>query len=522
MPLKILIVDDNQNNIRSLIAALDNKNAEFAVANSGVDALSILTKENDFDLALLDIQMPQMDGYELASAMRSVNKTKNIPIIFITANPHCSYSEFKGYDLGAIDFIFKPVNIKMLQSKINVFERLKTKRTHLGEKIKELEVAKKQLEASEKRAREADTLKSNFLAHMSHEIRTPITAVKGFAEVLMPMLADQKQAAEYVEIIVRNSNHLLDIVNDILDLSKVEAGQLELFSKHVNISTVVEEVFDIMNALAQKKKIHLKYERDSAEELICYADPLRLKQIILNLVSNAIKFSNQGEVIVSAVKSESISLFVKDNGIGIDQSKLDLLFQPFSQLSSPSAHFNGTGLGLSLSRQLATQMGGQLYLKESTLGQGSIFALEIPAGSKEDVEMNALKKSANFESKFLENKTVLMADDCVDNQILVEHFLSKFGAQVHSVENGQVAFEKIKDTRYTPDVILMDYKMPILDGISTTKRLREIGCTVPIILLTADAMKGEKEELLKHGATKYVSKPINWDELLTSIEELMP
>ncbi len=529
MGLKVLVVDDIAQNITSLVQAIANDDISFVPAYSGGEALKIIANEDGFDLALIDVQMPEIDGFELAQLMRGVEKTKDIPIIFITAQTSSQYVEFQGYNIGAIDFIFKPVNVRMLRSKINVFQRLKEKRLILNQKIKELEFAKKRLEVTERQAVEADLMKSAFLAHMSHEIRTPITALIGFAELLQPLCGKIPEASNYVDVILRNGKHLLELVNGILDLSKVEAGQLEIESKSVDLNAAIRETIRLLEPLASKNHVELSTEEKPNQQAWCIADPLRLNQILTNIVGNAIKFSPNGRVKIEVsnhgktITNSHLRVTVTDTGIGVSTHDQQKLFKPFSQVNPISDGITlGTGLGLTLSKKLANLMNGDVYLEHSEPNKGSTFVIELDSddqqqASKHD-EMASTPQGKNETP--LSGLHILLADDSPDNRTLLEAFLEVFGATSKSTENGEEAVDALAKDNF--NLVLMDFKMPILDGLSATKKLRENGATIPIILLTANAMKGEREAALKAGANDYISKPINWDELVSKVQQCVP
>lgn len=526
MSFKILIVDDRPENIFALAESLADIDAEFTFANSGYEALKILTEDQDFGLALIDVQMPDMSGFELVRLMRGVEKTKYIPIIFVTANPHSADIEFTGYHMGAVDFIFKPININVLKSKIGVFKNLKDKQMILDQKVQELEAATKELEISRAKAIEADHTKSTFLANMSHEIRTPMTALIGFAELLKNEGLNEKVRREYVDVIIRNGQNLIELVNEVLDLSKIEAGQLNLDFTSTQLNTCIDDIVKLLSPLSEKNKVQLTLKIDEDVPSSILTDPLRFRQIITNLVSNGIKFSGGGKVFIHVTgKKESkdkklIKISVQDNGIGIASEKQHLLFKPFVQLNnnSFSESIMGTGLGLCLSKMLAVLLGGDLVLEKSVPGKGSTFCLELPS---EEVPLAKNDPKGQFshlkEIKMdsLKDLDLLVADDSLDNQMLIKTVLSQYGANVLLSGSGDEAVNMALTNKI--DAVLMDYKMPGLDGFGATQRLREQGFNHPIILLTANAMRGEKEKAIAIGADAYVSKPIDWNILIRQI-----
>ncbi len=517
MAFRILVVDDTPENITALTESLADSEIDFVIANSGHEALKHLSYHQDIDLALVDVQMPGMDGFELAQLIRGVEKTRHIPVIFITALSRSYDFEFKGYNLGAVDIIFKPVNLQILKTKVDVFKRLREKRLKLDQKIFELEMTKKDLEISEKKAIDADKFKSAFLANMSHEIRTPMTALIGFAELLRNMLVNNNLGKEYVEIIIRNGNHLIDLVSEILDLSKVEAGQLNMEMSSISLSQILTDVLKLLEPIAKKNNIKIKLDYSAEIPSGLQSDSARLKQILTNVIGNAIKFSPNGAIEVKATLANKsshkpvVKISVKDTGMGIDPERSHLLFQPFSQLApNPTGLIAGTGLGLCLSKKMSNLLGGDLYLEQSTLNQGSTFVIEIPVtldSMTPELSFEPPDKKVSFDKTTLNGLKILLADDSLDNQMLIETVLGNYGAVVYSVNDGNEAVSYVENNQV--DLVLMDFKMPHLDGLGATQVLRAKGYSLPVLLVTANAMKGEKDIALKAGADGYVSKPID-------------
>lgn len=515
---KILVVDDKEENLRSLEALLEPEGYELLSALGGAEALSVLNRNPDIELALLDVQMPEMNGFELASLMRGVEKTKHIPIIFLTANIHSTDYEFKGYDVGATDILYKPLNPFVLRSKISVFRRLRDKRLAIQQKVQELEMAGQSLQEAREVAEKADRAKSEFLANMSHEIRTPLTAIIGFAELMKKDPLSRQQLTNYTDIIVRNGHHLLELINDILDLSKVEAGQLSTECSDVSLLGILNEVILLMKTLRPSSQVTINIKNQMSVEPHIYVDPLRFKQILINLLGNAIKFSQKEPVWVEIIGSENyITIKIKDSGIGIPLEKQKDLFQPFSQLTScqDEVTLKGSGLGLCLSKKLSELMQGELELLESIENVGSIFQLKV---LKSQVKEQGVESKKDLNSKTfgdLSGLRILVADDSEDNQMLLGEVLGQYGIQTLAAMDGLEAVQMANNSKV--DLILMDYKMPHIDGLEATRRIRSRWPQLPIVLLTANAMKGEREKTLSAGANAYISKPINWSELLSTI-----
>lgn len=388
-------------------------------------------------------------------------------------------------------------------------------------------IAEIELHDAKEQAETANRLKSAFLANMSHEIRTPMTAVLGFAEVLRDTTLPDKERRDYIERIDRSGRSLLKLIDDILDVSKVEAGKIELQKTMFSPLEIASEVVALLRIQAEQKGIELRFStaRD-LPDLAC-SDPARVRQILTNLIANAVKFTEKGTVQVTLGSADLNLIFeVKDTGIGIHEKDQAKLFQPFAQAdSSISRRFGGTGLGLMLSREIAIALGGDLVLQSSVPGVGSVFRATIPAGPFQirSTEIpkpppKPIEESKTFGDRILNGLSFLVADDVSDNQALVRIFLTSAGAHIIDfANNGEEAIAKAMSRNY--DVVLMDIQMPVMDGIQATKRLRELGYTKPILALTAHAMAEEIQRTLDAGCNGHVSKPIQKSVLIAALRE---
>ena len=400
-------------------------------------------------------------------------------------------------------------------------------------------------------AEAANMVKSEFLANMSHEIRTPMTAILGYAEVLQEQIESAccpSDTIQNIRTIRRNGEHLLKIINDILDLSKIEAGKLETRRIPCSPMSIVSEVCSTMQVRADEKKLPLLVEHAGAIPETIETDPARLRQILINLVGNAIKFTDRGSVrlVTNFVNDHDgqplIQFEVIDTGIGMTKEQARQLFQPFVQAdTSATRKFGGTGLGLAISKRLAKMLGGDITLA-SEPGQGSAFRVSLVAGPLADVDVGdpstgtaspkaTLASGRRAEESKLECR-ILLAEDCKDTQRLIALMLVKAGAKVVVADNGREAVDKTVaamfreragDAKQAFDVILMDMQMPVMDGYEATTTLRAKGYTGPIIALTAHAMTGNREKCIEAGCTGYATKPISRQRLVEAvIEHLQP
>lgn len=375
-------------------------------------------------------------------------------------------------------------------------------------------------------AEAANTAKSAFLANMSHEIRTPLTAIIGFSETLLDTSQTMQERVESIHTIIRSGKHLMQIINDILDLSKVEADKLNV--EHIEVSPfeLLDDVYSLITLIAENKGVYFDIEYDFPLPEIIITDPVRLKQIIINLCSNAVKFTNNGGVTVKvSYNSESTHLMFEiiDTGIGLTNEQIEKLFLPFAQAdSSTTRKYGGTGLGLHLSQELAIKLGGDVHV-ESTPEVGSCFTVRIKVGDVNDIKLiSYLPESNQVSSPSIIDDSgvsltgrVLLTDDNLDNQRLVSMYLKKLGAEVVVANHGKEAIEKASVTDF--DLILMDMQMPVMNGIDATKRLRKMNYKMPIIALTANAMKEDIDDCYNAGCTDFIQKPISQLEFKETI-----
>ena len=498
-------------------AILKGKDMKIILANDSVK--KVWGKGNDVEGKSFFDVLPEIASTEFPSLLNEV---------FTTGKPFNGYEHRvsllrKGkMEDGYFNFVYQPyLEADKTISGVTIIANEVTKQVHLKDQLIE---AIANAEHKTKLAEDALKAKQQFLSNMSHEIRTPMNAIIGFTNVLLKSELNSQQK-ECVNAVKTSGNSLIVIINDILDLAKVNAGKMNFEENPLNLNQTICEIFHLFVVKCEKKKIELVKNIDSAIPKIVLGDDIRLRQIFLNLISNAIKFTEKGTITLDIkildqnAEKTTIEFALTDTGIGIPENKLDTIFDNFEQaFDATSRLYGGTGLGLAIVKQLVELQGGTLFVK-SILGKGSTFGfsmsfknttLEMPVESA--IQLNKDNK--------LTNVKVLVAEDMPLNQLLIKMILEDFGLECDIAENGKIAIEKLQNNTY--DIILMDIQMPEINGFEATEFIRKkMKSKIPIIALTADVTSVDIKKSLEIGMNDYISKPIDEKLLYNKINELL-
>lgn len=524
-PINILILDDKEENIISLHALLqDVEHINIISSTDPNEALKICWKD-DISIALVDVQMPDINGFEFVSLLKSNPKTSHIMAIMVTAISKEDKYLLQGLESGAVDYLYKPLNPEITIAKVKSFVQQILIQQELIKKNKELEESRMELLKTKEEAIQARKSKEIFLANMSHEIRTPINGIMGIMHMFKSSELSNEQK-DWLKRLDNASQSLLLIINDILDLSKIDSGMLKIEYEDFSLTKMIEDIERIFKIKANHTQLDFQIQvEESVPQYIRY-DSLRLQQIISNFISNSLKFTEKGSIdlIITEVEKRNnnhrLRFTVKDTGIGIKEGSVDKIFMAFEQADDGiTKKFGGTGLGLAIVKRLANLLNGNIGA-ESVYGEGSSFYFEgwFESSSKEIEDKNKEVPTYNSFPKFNDLR-VLVAEDNDLNSFMLAHMLRSWNCEVDIVKNGQLALEKVEHNNY--DLILMDTHMPIMSGFEAIKEIKNHSAPekhgIPIITISASVLEHEQAAAYRAGADGVIGKPFDPIELYQKI-----
>jgi len=531
---RILVVDDEPD-LELLIRQrfrqkIRSKEVEFDFASNGREALEKLAAAaEEFDMILTDINMPEMDGLTLLNRLKEMLAKQKAIVV-------SAYGDMENIrtamNRGAFDFVTKPIDFTDLEatiqktiSEIRMIRTGQEAREKLDVTLQEKAVAEMQKE----RAEQSEKFKQQFLANMSHEIRTPMNSVIGLTNLLTRTNLDEQQR-KYLNVIKKSSENLLVIINDILDLSKIEAGKMDFEKIPFSVKEALDTVYHTLLFKAEDKKLFFKIEIDPNVPEYVVGDPTRLNQILINLSGNAIKFTESGGVTIHAsetVRNGNISMIefaVTDTGIGISEEAAGKIFESFSQASSDTTRkFGGTGLGLTISRQLIELQGGKIQVK-SELGKGTTFSFRLPYPVSDEASTTTSSSSSDdIDPKTLTGIRILLVEDNPFNQMVATDTLNELISDltIDIAENGKIAVDMASKSDY--DIILMDIQMPEMDGFEATRNIRNLPPpknAMKIMAMTANVTQEEIAKCFDAGMNAYISKPFEAQKLINKLGRL--
>lgn len=543
----ILLVDDNEANIGVLINYLKESGFNAITARNGEMGL----KRAQFtqpDLILLDVMMPGINGFEVCQRLKADPATKDIPVIFMTALSEVEH-QVQGFTVGGVDYITKPIQREVVIARIRAHVRIQAQQRQLQQQATELHHAKdaaleaqRRAEAAQRASEAANQAKSVFLSNMSHELRTPLNVILGFSQIMghNPALPPEEQ--EHLDTIQRNGDHLLALINQVLDFSKIEAGRITLNETAFDLYRLCEDMIDMFSLRTGQKGLQLSREIAGNVPRYVRTDEVKLRQVLINLLNNAIKFTSQGRVGIEVAVVDAddtaltspapttgqaaiIRIAVSDTGAGIAPEEMDALFEAFAQTESGRQLHEGTGLGLPISRAFVRLMGGDLHVT-SEVGRGTTFRFTIHAAvaGKHDLPGASAPARPVAQEAGQPRHRMLIVDDKPDNRILLLKLLQPFGFELREAVNGQDAVEQWK--AWQPELIWMDLRMPVMGGYDAMRLIRAAEQAAPrpptrIVILSASSLEEERATALAKGADDFLRKPFREAELFELVARLL-
>jgi signal transduction histidine kinase len=546
--VRLLAVDDIERNLVALEALLEDPSLIVVRAKSGAEALE-LVQNQDFALILLDVQMPDMDGFATASELRSRDRTRRVPIIFLTAHESGTEALTRAYATGATDFLTKPLDPDVLRAKVRAIADMwrkveETKRDATEESDRRLSMERQRWETEALRlkvaqqeqatvrehqarleAEGANHVKDQFLATLSHELRTPLTAILGWAATLKKKTVTDPGIARGLEAIERNAKAQSRLIDDLLDTSRIMADKVSLDLRMVALGDLVHHVKDAIRPTAERKGVDIIVKVDPDLPPIA-ADPDRLQQVLTNVLGNAVKFTGGGgrvEVHAEATPS-TVRIHIEDSGVGMVAEFLPHVFDRFRQGDATTTRsYGGLGLGLSVARHLIVLHGGTISAESEGPRKGSTFTVELPIRAVAEVQSTSCSPVGSGTVASLKDVRALVVDDELDTRELLREVLESAGASVLAVDSADAAVKAF--SLWMPDVVLSDIGMPEQDGLAMIRRIRALpdhaGDRVPAAAITAYASREDAAQARSAGFQAHLAKPITPTEVVSTVATLV-
>jgi signal transduction histidine kinase len=504
-PVYFLLVDDLEENLLSLEALLRRDGLVLLKARSGDEALELLLRY-DVALALVDVQMPGLNGFELAELMRGNERTRRVPIMFVTAGSADSQRRFRGYEAGAVDFIHKPIEADILRSKADIFFDLYRQRQQIA-------IQRDELKAHSDALEEADRRKDEFLATLAHELRNPLAPLRHGLDILRRS-PDSVDAAEIREMMDRQLVHLVRLIDDLLDVSRISQGKIELRKERIQAADVLRAALESSRPLIDSARHSLTIDM-APEPIWLDADLTRLAQVVGNLLNNAAKYTPEGGRIGLSLSADGADavIAVSDNGLGIPADMQSQVFQLFAQVENHSDRARGgLGIGLALAKQLVAMHDGSVAAESAGSGQGSVFTVRIPFAAVDPETQPEAEQPAARPAPTQPLK-VLVVDDNVDVAQTVGWMLEEIGHQYHLVHDGRQALQAAREFR--PDAILLDIGLPVMDGYAVCRAFRQDDLFKDALIIAQTGWGQTRDKTLasEAGFDHHLVKPVAYDEL---------
>ena len=509
----ILIVDDVLENLDLLSRILIRRGYTVRSVEGGEAAIAI-AKTGWADLILLDINMPEMDGYEVCRHLKEDERTNSIPVIFMSALDEV-LNKVNAFSVGGVDYITKPFQIKEVIARVKTHLQLRNLQKNL-----ETQVASRTIELATalQEAKAANNVKNVFFSQITHELRTPMNAILGFVQLMQRDISLNAEHQEQLQIISHSGEHLMALINDVLEVSKIEAGRLILEQNNFDLYRLLKGIEEMLKIKAQAKNIDFVIQKRDRVPQYIQTDEQKLRQVLINLLANAVKFTSQGEVKLiidyNLQKPHQIDFEVQDTGSGIAAEELDSLFIPFVQTQTGRQSQSGTGLGLSICQEYVELMGGKIEV-DTQVDLGSTFSFTIPIKIGEPTTPSLeSRRVIGLQPNQIVPK-ILVAEDRWENRQFLVRLLEMIGFEVKEASDGSEAIAIWSD--WSPDLILMDLQMPVLDGYEATKHIKRSDKSIVIIAITASQFKEQKKFIFSSGCDDLMNLPFKEEDLWAKI-----